>query len=302
MQPADAGIYRAVLTNSAGSATTDPAIVGITSLTKVIGGNEVGANIAHPNGNVYDQVLLTGSAATVTADPGQVTRISYIDDTDDIVQVEFAGAGALTLVLDPVSVSGPAAPVNYNQPTVAYMKGHANLVIAGADETTNVSVFSVGRANAVNQALFKDGVVYNGFADIASIAILSPDNKFAGVRTANATYYATKGLTGLYAPGVQFVGVDATNPALAPVFIGDINAFDAATPAILLGAAANTSINGGDLLQTNGAAVQVSGLTQLKFVAGSTSHGQLLPAQMNQGVLLQNGINVTSQIVVNPGN
>jgi hypothetical protein len=98
------------------------------------------------------------------------------------------------------------------------------------------------------------------------------------------------------------VGSDANNPAAAPVFIGDIAAFDAATPVILLGGAANTSINGGDLLQTNSAPVQVSGLVQLKFVNGSTSHGLLLSAQNNQGVLMQNGVNVTGQIVVNPSN
>lgn len=37
---------------------------------------EVGSNIVHPNGNVYDQVLLTGAAATVQADRNQVTRVS----------------------------------------------------------------------------------------------------------------------------------------------------------------------------------------------------------------------------------
>ncbi len=38
--------------------------------------------------------------------------------------------------------------MNYNQPAVSYMKGHAGIVITGANETTNVSVFTVGRATA----------------------------------------------------------------------------------------------------------------------------------------------------------
>jgi hypothetical protein len=291
LQPENTGVYRAMISNSAGSVASQPAVVGLTSITKVTGaGTEVGTNIVHPNGNVYDQVLLQGAAATVKADPGQVLRISYVDLNDDIVQVEFAGAGTLSLVLD--GVSGPATPVNYNQPTVTYMKGHAGIVIAGADETTNLSVFSVGRANAVNQALFRDEVTYDGLADIAFIAIASSNGKFGGVRTANSSYFATQGATGLYAPGVEFTG---------PVFIGDINGIGvAATAYILLGSASTVSIHGGDLLQENGRAVQVSGITQLKFVDGSTSHGLILGAQSNKAVLEQNGANVTSQIVVGP--
>ncbi|MSU71480.1 MAG: hypothetical protein EXS43_03935 [Opitutus sp.] len=225
----------------------------------------------------------------MTADPGQVTRISFTDLTDDIVQVEFAGSGTLSLVLD--NTVGPALPVNYNQ-TITYMKGHAGIVITGADETTNVSVFSVGRATAVNQALFKSNATYDGFADLAFIAISSVNGKFGGLRAADGSFYATKSLTGVYAPGVQFTG---------PIFIGDINASDAANPVILLGSVGDARITGGDLLQNDGQPVQVSGITQLKFTAGSDSHGNLLGAKTNQAVLQQNGADVTAQIVVKPG-
>ena len=54
-------------------------------------------------------------------------------------------------------------------------------------------------------------------------------------------------------------------------------------------------------LQTNGRPVKVSGLTQLKFVAGSTSNGTTLPAQSNKARSEQNGSDVTAQVVVNPG-
>ncbi len=290
VQPDSAGLYAAVITGLAAT-TTDAAIVGVSTTNKVIGsGQEVSPNITlASNGFTYDQVLLQGTAATVTADAGQIVRISYLDLTDDIVQVEFSGAGTLSLVLD--SSSGPALPANYNQ-SVAYMKGHAGIVITGADETSNVSVFSVGRVTAVNQALFKDSVTYDGVADIAFIAISSSNGKFGGLRTANVSYFATKGLTGVYAPGVIFDG---------PVFIGDVNAWDAATPVIRLGSASDTRINGGDLLQSNGRAVQVSGITRLKFVANTDSHGNPQAAKTNQAVLQQNGVDVTSQIVVNPG-
>ncbi len=290
VEPAVAGVYRALLSNPSGSANSTFAILGVGTAAKVIGdGTEVARDIVFANGNVFDQVLLQGAAATVTADVGQIVRISYVDLNDDIVQIEFSGAGTLSLLLD--APSGPNPPVDYNQPTVSYMKGHAGIVITGANQNTNVSVFSVGRANAVNQALFKDGVNYDGFADIAFIAIASTDGKFGGLRTANANYFNTKGLTGLYAPGVQFQG---------PVFIGDINAIDNATPMLVIGGGADTRINGGDLQQANGRAVQVAGLTQLRFVTGSNSHGVIFPAQNDKGKLEQDGADVTTQVVVNP--
>src|SRR5690606_17163673 len=102
---------------------------------------ELQGDIPHNNGNIFDQVLLTGAAAAITADAGQITRMSYIDLNDDIVQVEFSGSGTLALTL--AAPTGPALPLKYNQ-NVTYMKGHASIVITGADESTNVSVFSVG--------------------------------------------------------------------------------------------------------------------------------------------------------------
>ena len=289
-QPANTGLYTAVVTSST-SITSDLAIVGVTSTAKVTGaGTEVGSNIfVASNNNTFDQVLLQGAAATVTADASlnQITRTSYVDLNDDIVQVEFSGAGTLSLVLD--SPSGPAVAQKYNQPDVSYMKGHASIVITGANETTNVAVFSVGPITAVNQALFRSGVTYDGVADIAFIAIFTTNGKFGGVRTANASYFATNGVTGIYAPGVQFAG---------PVYVGDISASATATPMIILGSASDTRITGGDLLQANNQSVKVSGITQLKFTDGSTSQGVALPAQVNRSVLTQNGVDVTAQIVV----
>lgn len=299
LQPADTGLYTArALGGTAGTAaaTSTPTIIGLATTAKFAGDGEVaGTDIKHPNGNVFDQVLLIGAAETITADfspdpaANQITRTSYIDLDGDIVQVEFSGPGTLSLVLD--SASGRAEAANYNQPGVRYMKGHAGIVITGATEQTNVSVFTVGRATAVNQALFKDSVTYDGIADIAFIAIASTNGKFGGVRTANTNFFADRGFTGVYAPGIEFNG---------PVNIGDITASGSARPVLLLGSAATTQICGGDMQQINGKPVEVSGVTALRFVNGSDSHGHTLTAQSNQAVFKQNGTNVTAQIVVNP--
>ncbi|HYD83874.1 MAG TPA: hypothetical protein VEA63_07465, partial [Opitutus sp.] len=260
----------------------------------------------------------TGAAAAITADfsadpaLNQITRMSFIDLDNDIVQVELSGPGTLSLVLD--GATPPALPTRYKQ-EINYMKGHAGIVIVGADESTHVSVFSVGRATAYDPTgafnflqpidpitnnpddnrnpLFEGRTAadYDGIADIAFIAISSPTGKFGGVRTANTTYFADHGLTGIYAPGIAFSG---------PVYIGDITAFDDAEPVIILGSAADTRITGGSLDQPNDHPVEVGGVTQLIFTPGTDSHGRFLPAKTNQASLRQNSQDVTAQIVVNP--
>src|SRR5690606_25271151 len=109
--------------------------------------------------------------------------------------------------------------------------GHAGIVIAGADETTNVSAFSVGRGTAVNQALFREDVAYDGFADVAFLAIQSEDGNFGGIRTGNTVYWHDRGWTGIHAPDVRIVG---------PMFIGDLNAQGTATPVLRVAEAADT--------------------------------------------------------------
>ncbi|HVU25553.1 MAG TPA: hypothetical protein VHE13_15600 [Opitutus sp.] len=316
-QPAKAGLYIAVAANSAGQVGSSPAILGLlfnfNDSTKVVGdGAEVGTDLIHPNGNIYDQVLLQGAAATIQADPGQVTRTSFIDLNGDIVQVEFSGAGTLSLVLS--GASAPALPGNYHQPGVYYVRGHAAIVIAGANETTNVSVFTVGRATAfdptgafditkpISEAnnpanngspLFDghDHTAYDGIADLSYIAVLSGDGQFGGLRAGNATFFNDAGYTGVYAPGVHFVG---------PVYVGNIDAHETATPVLVVGSVSDARITGGDLAQTNSRPVKVAGLTQLTFTAGTNSAGTTLPARHNHARLEQDGNDLTDQIVVNP--
>jgi len=291
MQPPVAGLYTYTATvPGGGSGTSAPVIVGLTTDEKVVGtGDVVGSDIQHPNGNIYDQVLLEGNGASVTADPNKIMRLSFVDLSNDIVQVEFSGAGTLSVVMDDASSPSPAA--NYNQPGVDYVKGHVGLVITGANETSHLTVFTVGRITAVNQTLFKDGVDYDGVANIAFVAIQSTNGKFGSIRTGNAHYFANQGFTGVYAPGVTFTG---------PVNIGDVTAFDSATPVLVFGAVALVQITGGNLAQDNGLPVTVGGIVAMKFVPGTTSQGDTLPAQANAGVLTEDGVDVTDDIVVAP--
>jgi hypothetical protein len=287
VQLSDVASYSLSATDATGTSSSRAAAVGITSTDKVSGsGTVVGSDIVHPNGNIYDQVLLTGSSATITAEGTKVTRISFIDLNDDIVQVEFSGAGTVALSLE--NPSGPAAPVKYNQPDIAYMKGHASLIVTGADETSNLTVFTVGTATAVNQALFPAGTTYDGVADIGLISIATTNGKFGGIRAANASFFRTTGLTGISAPGVAVQG---------PTFVGDITADTNATPVLIFGSTTDVRITGGDLEQLNNRAVQVDGITRMNFTAGTKSSGATLPAQANRARLEQNGVDVTTQLV-----
>jgi hypothetical protein len=59
-------------------------------------------------------------------------------------------------------------------------------------------------------------------------------------------------------------------------------------------------VTGGDLWQGNNKPVQVNGFAQINFVDGTNSHGILLPAQYDSSRLEENGVDVTSRVVVNP--
>jgi hypothetical protein len=314
IQGAEAGSYRLGVTSGNVTSYTTPAVLGVISTAKAGGGaREFAPDIRHPNGNFYDQVLLENAAGTVTADGAQVTRTSFIDLNDDIVQVEFAGAGSLSISL--AGASGPAVPAKYNQSTVTYMKGHATITITGANETTNVTIFSVGRLTAFDPTgayditkapgptnnpantgspLFRASETYDGRADVALLNIISSNGKFGGIRGANASFWATAGNTGVYAPGVQFTG---------PVFVHDVNAREQATPVLVTGTIDNGGeirITGGDLLQENDRAVRIEGATKVTMAAGITSHGTDLSANLNSAVIERNDAIVTDSVVVNP--
>lgn len=277
---------------------------GATALPqKVVGAAyEYAAEVSHPNGNMYDQILMTGASATFRADPDQVVRASYIDLSNDIVQVEFAGAGEVTLTLE--GVTSPALPENYHQ-GVSYVKGHASITISGADETSNLSVFTVGRMTALDQTLFKEGVAYDGVADLARVVIVGETNSssaFGGLRLANVEFWATEGVTGIVATGVQFFG---------PVNLHNISAREQATPVLRTGAVAARAIDGavwentvlvagGDMAQPNEKAIHLDAAAVVYFGAGTDSHGREQPAQPNRGVFQRNGADVTATVVRGP--
>jgi len=295
-QAAQVSAYTVAVTAGTTTLQSKAALLELNATTRLVGDSVLFASdIQHPNGNIYDQFLLTGTATVITADPGQVARISFIDANDDIVQVEYSGSGTLTLQL--ANATGPAVAVNYNQATVSYMKGTPTITIAGADQTSNLGIFSVGLVTG-NPAVLKSGVTYDGLANVALITISSANGQFGGVRIGNALLSGSSGNVGLVATGVNFTG---------PIVIGDIDASGTASPKFLTGTVAGLTgfpgdirIAGGDLLQTNGRAIEFGTATAVRMGAGTNAHGVSLPAKTVAGRLERNGQDVTSTVVVGP--
>ena len=259
--------YWAQVTNASGSADSDTAVITVSapSIPLVLDGSGdiAGEDIQHANGNVFDQILLTGEFVQLQAKPGQITRVSFMDENEDIVQVEFSGNGTFTVTLDPATFLPPSVPPRYNQ-QVEYVTGKPSVIIDGADANTFFSIFTVGKINAFNQALFPEGQVYDAQADVALVEVVNSTG-LGGVQLSNAVFSGSTGNVGFDARGV---------PIAVRLTVGDIDADGDAVPYLLFGDGSFTvpagnpglRITGGDLLQTNGAAVVVA-------ESGSTTTG-----------------------------
>ena len=255
------------VTNAGGSADSDTAVITVVapSVPLVLDGTGdiAGENIQHPSGNIFDQVLLTGESIQLQAKPGQITRVSFMDEDEDIVQVEFSGTGTFTVTLDPATFLPPVIPPRYNQ-DVEYVTGKPSVVIDGADANTFFSIFTVGSINAVNQALFPEGQVYDAEADVTLVEVINSTG-MGGMQLSNTVFSGSTGKVGVDARGV---------PIAVRLTVGDIDADGDAVPHLLFGEGSFTvpagnpglRITGGDLSQTNGAAVVVA-------ESGSTTTG-----------------------------
>jgi len=178
-----------------------------------------------------------------------------MDEDEDIVQVEFSGSGTFTVSLEPATFLAPSLPPRYNQ-EVMYVTGKPTVLIEGADFSTFVSIFTVGTINAVNQALFPEGQVYDAEADVTLVEVVNSTG-FGGMQLANTVFSGSTGKVGIDARGI---------PIAVRLTVGDIDASGDAEPHLLFGTGSFTvsagnsgiRITGGDLAQTNGASVVVA--------------------------------------------
>ncbi len=213
--------------NSSGSYTLNvnfqPTVIFETNI--VSGSGEVsGVDIGHPNGNIYDQVLMTGREVTVRAQPGQIVRTSFLDIDNDIVQVELSGSGTLRIELD--NFQGSTEPFLYNQPGVRYMKGEPLIYLEGSSFDTNISIFSIGRISIlpfVNNTLFASDIFYDGMADVKFLQVTG--NGISRIGCGNVEFRGSSGL----------IGIQVIVPVINDVIIGDVEAIGLSSPILMFG-------------------------------------------------------------------
>ena len=257
--PAGEGIHSFLaiaIDDDGNSVNSDTVHVTVTGIPLIIegSGDVIDEDIQHSNGSVFNQVLMTGESIKIQAKPGEITRLSFMDEDEDIVQMELSGNGAITVMLDPSSFLLPAPPPRYNQ-EVMYVTGKPSVVIEGADSSTFFSIFTVGRLNAVNQGLFPEGEIYDAEADVTLVEVINSTG-IGGMQLSNTVFSGSKGKIGVDARGV---------PIVVRLTIGDIDAIGNALPYLLIGEGSFTveganhglRITGGDLTQTNGASIVI---------------------------------------------
>ena len=130
------------------------------------------------------------------------------------------------------------------------------MVIEGADSSTFFSIFTVGSINAVNQALFPRGQVYDAQADITLVEVINSTG-MGGMQLSNTVLSGNTGKVGVDARGV---------PIAVRLTVGDVDADGDAVPHLLFGQGLFTvtsgnpglRITGGDLKQTNCASIVVA--------------------------------------------
>lgn len=240
-------------------------------------GSQIVSNQQHPNGNFYDQVLLTGQTVTLQSVGSRVLRCSFLDTNGDIVQCEFSGPGQFTITLDPATYVAAAPAPKYNQPGVNYVTGRPTVSVTGNTADTYVSIFTVGRLTAYDptgaynfllpvsatnnpansgSSLFagQTGTSYDGLADVQLLQVSG--SAIARIAAGNVRFGGSSGMTGIFAPNTT-----VTQRAI----LHDIKAAGSATPVLQFGAGSTFSLDsgavllaGGNLTQPNNAAIDVT--------------------------------------------
>ena len=223
-------------------------------------------------GNVYNGFELASSVATFKADPGEITRISFLDPDGDLVFAEFSSDSpetSLTISLSNFS-SGVASP--YSQPGTTYVQGLASFTIENSTALTYFSIFSLGTdANRVDPALFQaddlsfvdpaNNIAADGMADVQNVIVVPITGRatfIAGINAANANLSSDVGIAGIVADDIRFGAFDDATGA-GGLLIGNITPSGTAQAWVRISPFSvldEIQINGGDL-----AGVAASGIT-----------------------------------------
>lgn len=219
----DAGVYD-VLVSASNESLSRPVVLGISlpegvhsagSVT-VACDNQDRTDRSCPN---TDDYLLTGTAGTISAVPGQVARLAFFAAGGQVVQVEISGAGSLTVVLD------HAADNKAGQPEATISR--ATVVLCDFDTNTR---FTISSAEAVGEnRITWQSANYASWAEVVLASASNTQDETVVVRdisTGNSTvpelYFDSAGSIAVRldsaspAPYVNQHKIDRDQPASAP--------------------------------------------------------------------------------------
>ncbi|MBI4662160.1 MAG: hypothetical protein HY735_25350, partial [Verrucomicrobia bacterium] len=254
------------------------------------GGTEVGSDIT-VGGKVYDQILMTGSSVSVTADAGQITRVDFLDADGDIVRAELSGSGTLNISL--ANFVAAATPTKYAISGTKYVSGLASFTVTNSDATTSFLTTSLGPLGpaAAFQGLlnpiFANGTLIGGnnTANVARLVIVGDSTNLVGgagtafgtINAANAIFGDSSGVVGIYAPNTSF-------KSGSTITIGDIVPVGTtATPIISLGLFSDVktvTVAGGKLASVSGGVgYTLTNVSALASTTGTNSNGVKLATQ-----------------------
>ena len=242
-------------------------------------------------GNVYNGFELVTSLATFKADPGEITRISFLDPDGDLVFAEFSSDSPETSLTISLSNFSPEVASPYMQPGTTYAQGLASFTIENSTLLTYFSVFSLGNdVNRVDPALLKaddlsfvdpaNNIAADGMADVQNVIVVpitGLTTHIGGINAANANFISGVGVVGIAADDIRFGDFnDATGAG--GLLIGNITpsgttaqAWVRISPFSVLG---EIQISGGDLAGVAASGIKLdTNMQGLDFVArdGRTS-------------------------------
>jgi hypothetical protein len=223
-------------------------------------------------GNLYNGFELASSVATFKADPGEITRISFLDPDGDLVFAEISSDSPETSLTISMSNFSSEVASPYTQPGTTYVQGLASFTIENSTALTYFSVFSLGTdANRVDPALFQaddlsfadpaNNIAASGIADVQNIIVVPITGRatfIAGINAANANLTSDVGIAGIAADDIRFGAFDAATGA-GGLLIGNITPGGTAQAWVRISPFSvldEIQINGGDL-----AGVAASGIT-----------------------------------------
>ncbi len=214
-------------------------------------------------GNVYNGFELVSSLATFKADPGEITRISFLDPDGDLVFAEFSSDSPETSLTISLSNFSPEVASPYIQPGTTYAQGLASFTIENSTLLTYFSVFSLGTdVNRVDPALFQaddlsfvdpaNNIAADGMADIQNVIVVPITGRashIGGINAANANFISDVGVVGIVADDIRFGDFnDATGAG--GLLIGNITPSGTAQAWVRISPFSvldEIQINGGDL-------------------------------------------------------